>query len=116
MGNRRFTRLTKAFSKKLENHSDMLAVSFINDNFCRKLTTTRTTPAGAAQVADHQWTLEEVVEMIDAHHEEKLNAEYEAAFAAKFTPARKFPKTDPPQKPKTPWYLQRFAGGETEIP
>jgi len=48
MGNRRFTRLTNAFSKKLENHVHMLAVSFMHYNFCRKHTTIKSTPAQAA--------------------------------------------------------------------
>jgi IS1 family transposase len=108
MGNRRFTRLTNAFSKKLENHCHMLAVSFMHYNFCRKHTTLKTTPAVAANVADHQWTLEEVVEMIDAHFAAKLEAEFEAAFASRFTPLRTTPKTYPPT-PKDqiplPWYL-----------
>ena len=120
MGNRRFTRLTNAFSKKLENHCHMLAVSFMHYNFCRKHTTIKSTPAVAAGVADHQWTLEEVVEMIDAHFTEKENAAFEAAFAgrkvmelggvARLTPFRTSPKTFPPQPPVLPWYLD-FENG-----
>ena len=105
MGNRRFTRLTNAFSKKLENHCHMLAVSFMHYNFCRKHTTLKTTPACAAGIAARQWTLEEVVTMIDEHFEEKLNAQFEAAFAANVTPLRTMPKTFTPIPPKTPWYL-----------
>ncbi|MGB8166136.1 MAG: IS1 family transposase [Chthoniobacteraceae bacterium] len=114
MSNRRFTRLTNAFSKKLENHGHMLAVSFMHYNFCRKHTTIKTTPAQAANVADHQWTLEEVVEMIDAHFAAKLDAEFEAAFAANITPARKGPKTwtpTPKDQIPTPWYLKSFESG-----
>ncbi len=92
MGNRRFTRLTNAFSKKLENHCHMLAVTFMHYNFCRKHTTLKETPAQAANVAGHQWTLEEVVEMIDAHFVAKIDAEFEMAFAAKLTPQRTTPK------------------------
>jgi IS1 family transposase len=113
MGNRRFTRLTNGFSKKLENHCHMLAVSFMHYNFCRKHSTIKTTPAVAAKVADHQWTLEEVVEMIDAHFEAKVNAEFEMAFAVKLTPARKFPKSYTPVAPKLPWYLD--PNGEPPI-
>ena len=108
MGNRRFTRLTNAFSKKLENHAHMLAVSFMHYNFCRKHTTIKSTPAVAAGVADHQWTIEEVIEMIDAHFAAKLDAEFEMAFAAKITPARKGPKTwtpTPKDQIPLPWYL-----------
>ena len=64
MGNRRFTRLTNGFSKKLENHCHMLSVFFMHYNFCRAHSTIKTTPACAAGLADHRWTLEEVVEMI----------------------------------------------------
>lgn len=108
MGNRRFTRLTNAFSKKLENHCHMLAVTFMHYNFCRKHATLKTTPAVAAGVAERQWTLLEVVEMIDAHFSAKIEAEFEAAFAARLTPLRTTPKTFPPT-PKdqipVPWYL-----------
>ena len=113
MGNRRFTRLTNAFSKKMENHCHMLAVSFMHYNFCRKHTTIKTTPACEAGVTDHQWTLEEVVEMVDAHLEAKLEAQYEAAFESlKFTPLRTRPKSYAPVAPKTPWYLDPNSGGK----
>jgi len=111
MGNRRFTRLTNGFSKKLENHRHMLAVSFMHYNFCRKHTTIKTTPACAANVADHQWTLEEMVEMIDTYFQRKLDEQFEAAFALKFSQPRTMPKSYPPQKPKTPWYLDPESGG-----
>jgi IS1 family transposase len=82
MGNRRFTRLTNAFSKKLENHKHSLALTFMHYNFCRKHSTIKTTPAQAAGVSDCQWTLANVVEMIDAYFAAKLDAQFEAAFAA----------------------------------
>ena len=116
MGNRRFTRLTNGFSKKLANHCHMLAVGFMYFNFCRKHTTVKSTPAVAAGVADHQWTLEEVVEMIDKHFEEKLNAQFEVAFAAKATPLRTMPKTYPPVAPKLPWYLDFDPGTVNQNP
>lgn len=61
MGNRRYTRLTDAFSKKLENHCHSLAIQFMYYNFCRKHSTVKTAPAVAAGVTGHVWTLEEVV-------------------------------------------------------
>jgi len=82
MGNRRFTRLTNAFSKKIENHRHSLAITFMHYNFCRKHSTIKTTPALAAGMADHQWTLEEVIEMTDAYFVAKEEAMFEAAFAA----------------------------------
>lgn len=108
MGNRRFTRLTNAFSKKLENHCHMLAVTFMNYNFCRKHTTIKTAPAVAAGVTDHVWTLVEVVEMMDRYFEAKFNAECEAAFRLRLTPERTKPKTytpTPKDEIPVPWYL-----------
>lgn len=64
MGNRRFTRLTNAFSKKLENHKHHAAIHFMHYNFCRIHTTLRVTPAMEAGLTDHVWTLEEVVALI----------------------------------------------------
>ena len=62
---RRFTRLTNAFSKKLENHMHALAVYFMHYNFVRIHQTLRSTPAMKAGVTDHLWTLEEMVGLID---------------------------------------------------
>ena len=64
MNNRRFTRLTNAFSKKLENHKHALAIHFMYYNFCRIHTSLRVTPAMAAGVSDHVWELAEVVALL----------------------------------------------------
>jgi IS1 family transposase len=61
MGMRRFTRLTNAFSKKVENHGAMVAIHFMYYNFGRIHKTLRITPAMAAGLADHAWSLEEIV-------------------------------------------------------
>jgi hypothetical protein len=61
MGMRRFTRLTNAFSKKVENHCAMVATHFMYYNFARIHKTLRVTPAMAAGIADHVWSLEEIV-------------------------------------------------------
>jgi hypothetical protein len=60
MGNRRFTRLTNAFSKKLKNHRRACALYFMHDNFCRIHQTLRVTPAMEAGITDHVWSLEEI--------------------------------------------------------
>ena len=65
MHNRRFTRLTNGFSKKLDNHLHMLAIYFAFYNFCRIHKTLRVTPAMAAGITDHVWTLEDIVRKID---------------------------------------------------
>jgi len=64
MGMRRFTRLTNAFSKKLENHGHMVALYFMHYNFCRVHKTLRVTPAMEAGVADHVWDIEELIGLI----------------------------------------------------
>lgn len=61
MGMRRFTRLTNAFSKKVENHAAMVAIHFMYYNFARIHKTLRVTPAMEAGLADHVWSLEEIV-------------------------------------------------------
>ena len=62
---RRFTRLTNAFSKKVENHAAMVAIQFMNYNFARVHKTLRITPAMAAGLSDHVWSLEEIVLLAD---------------------------------------------------
>lgn len=57
---RRFTRLTNAFSKKIENHAAALALYFMYYNFGRIHKTLRCTPAMEAGLADHVWSLEEI--------------------------------------------------------
>jgi IS1 family transposase len=60
MSMRRFTRLTNAFSKKAENHAHAVALHFMFYNFGRIHKTLRVTPAMAAGVSDHVWSLEEI--------------------------------------------------------
>lgn len=64
MGMRRFTRLTNAFSKKVENHEAAVALHFMHYNFARVHQTLRVTPAMEAGVADHVWTLGEIVALL----------------------------------------------------
>ena len=66
MGMRRFTRLTNAFSKKLENHLHMLSLYFVHYNFCRQHKTLRTSPAMAAGLTDTLHDMEWIVGLIDA--------------------------------------------------
>jgi IS1 family transposase len=71
MGMRRFTRLTNAFSKKLENHMCAISLHFLYYNFARphitltKRAGTPTTPAMASGVADHIWNLNEIAGLLD---------------------------------------------------
>ena len=62
MSNRRFTRLTNAFSKKWENHWAAVACWFAFYNFCRVHKSLRTTPAMAAGISDHIWSVRELLE------------------------------------------------------
>src|SRR5580692_2421610 len=67
IGMRRFTRLTNGFSKKFENHASMVAIHAVYYNFARIHKTLRITPAMAAGLSDHVWTLEEIVMMADSY-------------------------------------------------
>ena len=64
MSIRRFTRLTNAFSKKLENHSLAIALHYMHYNFCRIHKTLRVTPAMAAGVADRVWDVKDIAALI----------------------------------------------------
>jgi hypothetical protein len=65
MSMRRFTRLTNAFSKKVENLAAAVSLHFAFYNFCRIHKTLGTTPAVAAGVADHVWSLNELVGLLE---------------------------------------------------
>ena len=65
MGSRRFTRLTNAFSKKVENHAHAVAIHYKHYNWCRIHKTLRVTPAIEAGLTDHVWSLEELVGLLD---------------------------------------------------
>jgi IS1 family transposase len=64
MSMRRFTRLTNAFSKKIENHEHAIALNFMYYNFARIHQTLRVTPAMEAGISDHVWTIGEIVELL----------------------------------------------------
>lgn len=66
MNMRRFTRLTNGFSKKFENHDHSVSLHFAHYNFCRVHQTLKQTPAQAAGIADHAWSIEELVGLLDA--------------------------------------------------
>jgi IS1 family transposase len=69
MGMRRFTRLTNGFSRKIENLAHAVSLHFMHYNFARHHTTLKEryprTPAMAAGVADHVWSLEEIAALLD---------------------------------------------------
>ena len=64
MSMRRFTRLTNAFSKKVENLEAAVALHFMHYNFCRIHQTLRVTPAMAAGIADHPWEVQEILGLL----------------------------------------------------
>jgi IS1 family transposase len=66
MGNRRFTRLTNAFSKKIDNHLHMLSLYFVHYNFCRIHKSLKMSPAMVAGVSDTLRDVEWIVRLIDA--------------------------------------------------
>jgi len=65
MSMRRFTRLTNAFSKRLEHHIAAVALHFMHYNFCRIHQTLRVTPAMAAGVTERIWEIKEIVGLLD---------------------------------------------------
>jgi IS1 family transposase/lambda repressor-like predicted transcriptional regulator len=72
MNMRRFTRLTNAFSKKVDNHQWAIALHYMHYNFCRVHQTLRVTPAMEAGIADHVWSIEEVVSLLDTKPTRKV--------------------------------------------
>ena len=65
MQSRRFTRLTNAFSKKVENHAHSVAMYTFFYNYCRVHQTLRVTPAMAAGITDHLWEVSDMVALLD---------------------------------------------------
>ncbi len=65
MTNRRFTRLTNAYSKKIQNHEHAIALNFMHYNYCKIHSTLRVTPAMEAGLTDHVWEIEELLSLID---------------------------------------------------
>lgn len=63
---RRFTRLTNAFSKKVENHAYAVALHFMYYNFARIHQTLRVAPAMAAGLTDRLWSVEDIVALVEA--------------------------------------------------
>lgn len=77
MGMRRFTRLTNGFSKKIEFHAHAVSLNFMYYNFARPHmslrveqangTYSKRTPAMAAGIADHVWSVQEIAELLDSN-------------------------------------------------
>src|SRR5690606_19709555 len=64
---RRFTRLTNAFSKKIENHCYAIALHFVYYNFVKIHKTLRVPPAMEAKLTDRLWKIEDIVNLIDKY-------------------------------------------------
>ncbi len=65
MSMQRFTRLTNGFSKKVENHMHMISLHFMHYNFARIHKTLRVTPEMEAGIANHVWTIEKILSLLD---------------------------------------------------
>jgi IS1 family transposase len=77
MAMRRFTRLTNAFSKKVENHAHAIALHYMHYNFCRIHQTLRVTPAMQAGIATRVWDIEDLAALVE---EKELIAIEKGAF------------------------------------
>lgn len=75
MGMRRFTRLTNGFSKKAENLEHAVSQHFMHYNFARIHKSLRVTPAMAAHISDHVWSIEEICNLV-AEPEAKKHGPY----------------------------------------
>ncbi len=64
MSMRGFTRLTNAHSKKVQNHEASISLFFAYYNYCRVQSTLGTSPAVASGLADHVWTLDELIGLL----------------------------------------------------
>ena len=89
MGMRRFTRLTNAFSKKVENHCHALALYFLFYNFVRMHKSLRMSPAMVAGVSDRLWSIEDIARLVEQFEERKLAAKRQ--HAARRIPGRADP-------------------------
>jgi IS1 family transposase len=74
MMNRRFTRLTNAFSKKIENHMHAFTLFAFHYNYVRIHMSLWVTPAMAAGLSDHVWSLEEMVGLLEAQERKAIEA------------------------------------------
>lgn len=74
MSIRRFTRLTNAFSKKVENLAHAVSLHFMYYNFARIHRSLRVTPAMEAGVSDHAWSVEEIAALLDKKEQEAIEA------------------------------------------
>jgi IS1 family transposase len=74
---RRFTRLTNAFSKKVENHAAAIALHTMYYNFVRIHQTLKVTPAMAAGVSDKLWEVSDIVEMLEQWELSNFKPEYQ---------------------------------------
>lgn len=71
---RRFTRLTNAFSKKVENLTAAVALHYMQYNFCRVHQSLRVTPAMEAGLTNHVWSVEELLNTLDVKGESERAA------------------------------------------
>jgi hypothetical protein len=74
---RRFTRLTNAFSKKVENHAAAIAPHTMYYNFVRIHQTLKVTPAMAAGVSEKLWEVSDIVEMLEQWELANFKPEYQ---------------------------------------
>jgi hypothetical protein len=74
MGMRRFTRLTNAHSKKVENHAHAIALYFMHYNYCKIHPTLRVTPAMEAGLAKSVWEMDDLAALVEAEELRAIEA------------------------------------------
>lgn len=79
MHNRRFTKLTNAFSKRIDHHVAAISLHFMYVNFVRIHQTLLCTPAMAAGVTDRLWDMSDVAALLDGEREQRVQAGREKA-------------------------------------
>lgn len=110
-GNKRCARKTLAYSKLWGNHAAAASVHIFLYNMVRgHESLKKLTPAQVLGVAEHRWSLKDVVEMVDAYLKGKEEREFEAAFST-FNVQPTAKRVWEPQKPRLPWYLDPESGG-----
>lgn len=110
--NKRLGRKTLGYSKKWDNHAAANSVFVFLYNLTRRHEALGMTPAQKLGVVATRWTLEMVVEMVDAYHAQKYALRLTPGFTSRFTEKQRPRRVYQPVARKTPWYHDKDSGGK----